>query len=293
MSAILEVLTIVAPVFFLASIGFGWVKLGLVYDLQFVTRIAMTLSIPCLIFMALARANIEPQALSALVLATVVAYALVAAVMVFFVLVTKLEIRTYLAPLVFGNTGNVGLPVALFAYGQEGLALAVVVFAIMALLSFTIGVWLVSGGGNPLAALKEPMVGATFLGGLFLYMGWQLPVWAENTLDLIGQMGIPLMLITLGVAIARLQAKGIGRALIISVTKYAVCIAVPAWTAVYFGLSPMATGVLVLQVAMPIAVTSYMLAEKYKARSDEVAGMVVVSTVLAVFVIPAILAVVV
>lgn len=293
MAIILQVLGIVTPVFVLASIGYAWVKIGWAFDLQFVTRIAMTLSIPCLIFMALMRAEIEPQALQTLVLATLVAYGLVAAAMTVFVLVTRLDIRTYLAPLIFGNTGNVGLPVALFAYGQEGLALAVVVFAIMALLSFTIGVWLVSGGGNPLMALKEPMVGATFMGGLFLYMGWRLPIWAENTLDLIGQMGIPLMLITLGVAIAQLKPQGVARGVVLSVIKLAVCIAAPAWAALYFGLSDVATGVLVLQVAMPIAVTSYMLAEKYKAKSEEVAGMVVVSTSLAVFAIPAILSVVV
>jgi predicted permease len=289
MDTLLQVLQITAPVFILASIGYAWVKVGWDFNLQFVTRIAMTMSIPCLIFMSLMRAEIEPSALQALVYASLAAYAGVAVVMGVIVLVTRLDLRTYLAPLIFGNTGNIGLPVALFAYGQDGLALAVVVFAIMAILSFTIGIWMVAGAGSPLTMLKEPMVHATWAGGLFLYMGWSVPVWAGNTLDLIGQMGIPLMLITLGVAIARLKPGSMGRAVILSVVKYAVCIAVPAYAAIYFGLSPMATGVLVLQVAMPVAVTSYMLAAKYEAKSEDVAGMVVVSTLLAIFAIPAIL----
>lgn len=293
MNTLLQVLQITAPVFILASIGFCWVRIGWDFNLQFVTRIAMTLSIPCLIFMALVKAEIEPSALQALVLATIAAYVGVAIVMALIVLIGRLEVRTYLAPLIFGNTGNIGLPVVLFAYGDEGLALAVVVFAIMAILSFTIGIWMVSGAGSPLTALKEPMVHATFLGGLFLYMGWSVPVWVGNTLDLIGQMGIPLMLITLGVAIARLKPGSLGRAMILSVVKYAVCIGVPAYAAIYFGLSPMATGVLILQVAMPVAVTSYMLAAKYEAKAEDVAGMVVVSTLLAIFAIPAILSVVV
>lgn len=293
LSVFLEVIAIVAPVFILAAIGFGWVKLGFAFDLQFVTRIAMTLSIPCLIFMALARSNIAPDALSTLVFASFLAYFAVAALMFALVKIAGLDLRTYLAPLIFGNTGNVGLPLALFAFGPDGLSLAVVVFAVMAVLSFTVGVWLVSGGGNPLLALKEPMVGATVLGAFFLYMGWRLPLWAENTLDLIGQMGIPLMLITLGVAIARLKPSGLTQAAVLSAVKLAICIAVPAATAIWFGLPEIATGVLILQVATPVAVTSYMLAEKYHARSEEVAGLVVASTALAVFAIPLILSVVV
>ncbi|MEL6679814.1 MAG: AEC family transporter [Pseudomonadota bacterium] len=292
MEILFQVLEIVAPVFILASIGFGWVRLGLDFDLKFVTRIAMTLSVPCLIFVALAQAEVDPAALNVLVLATLTTYLVVALVMLLVTLAFRLDLRTNLAPLIFGNTGNVGLPVALFAYGEPGLTLAVVVFALMAILSFTIGVWIVSGGGSPLPALKEPMVGATVLGGLCLYLDWTPPDWTMNAIGLIGQMGIPLMLITLGVAIARLQPGAIVKATVLSVFKLAACAAIPFAIARAFALPPMETGVLVLQVAMPVAVTSYMLAEKYKAKAQDVAGLVVVSTLLSVFGLPVLLALV-
>ncbi|MEL6601411.1 MAG: AEC family transporter, partial [Pseudomonadota bacterium] len=70
MEILVEVLGIVAPVFILAAIGFGWVRLGFAFDLTFVTRLAMTLSVPCLVFVALARAEIDPDALNTLVIAT-------------------------------------------------------------------------------------------------------------------------------------------------------------------------------------------------------------------------------
>ncbi|MEO1422343.1 MAG: AEC family transporter [Pseudomonadota bacterium] len=292
MEILVEVLGIVAPVFILAAIGFGWVRLGFAFDLTFVTRLAMTLSVPCLVFVALARAEIDPDALNTLVIATLAAYGAVAAVMLLVTLLFRLDLRTNVAPLIFGNTGNVGLPVALFAYGDAGLSLAVVVFAIMAIMSFTVGVWIVSGGGSPLPALKEPMVAAAVLGGLCLYLQWTPPDWAMNALGLIGQMGIPLMLITLGVAIARLQPDALIKATALSCFKLAVCAAIPFAVARYLALPPMATGVLVLQVAMPVAVTSYMLAEKYRAKAQDVAGLVVVSTLLSVFALPVLLALV-
>ncbi len=290
MTIVLTVLQIVAPVFILAAVGFVWVKAGFEYRVEFVTRLAMTLSVPCLIFVALMRADVEPGALTAIALASVVAYALVTLAFWLWVLVAGLDRRTYLAPLIFGNTGNLGLPLALFAFGEAGLGLAVVVFAIMAVISFSFGIWLVAGQGSLGRVLKEPMVGATLLGALFLWQGWQTPLWLTNTLQLVGQMAIPLMLITLGVAVARLHPRGFARPLFLSVLKVVVCAGIAWGTGRAFGLDDMAFAVLVLQVATPVAVTSYLLAEKFGADAEAVAGLVVTSTLVSVVALPLLLA---
>nr|WP_214650028.1 AEC family transporter [Palleronia pontilimi] len=287
---ILTVGEVVAPVFILALVGFAWVRAGFAYQIEFVTRMAMTLSIPCLIFVALMQTEIPPAALTTLSVATVATYALVTVAMVGLAGVFGLEMRTYLAPLIFGNTGNLGLPLALFAFGDEGLGYAVVVFAIMAIYSFTIGIWMVSGGGSPLKALREPLVWGTLLGALFLWQGWQTPTWITNTVELIGQMAIPLMLITLGVAVARLSPKGLLAPLALGGVKVVICVALAWAVGLWFDMPPVAFAVLVLQVATPVAVTSYLLAEKYGADADAVAGLVVASTTLSVVSLPLILA---
>ena len=290
MSIILEVLQIVAPVFILAAIGFIWVKLGGEYRVQFVTRLAMTLSVPCLIFVSLMKTSIDPAALSELVVASVVSYALLTLVVFAIVKLAGLEVRTFLAPLIFGNTGNLGMPLALFAFGETGLGYAVVIFAVMEVISFTFGIWLVSGGGGFAKTAKEQMVGATLLGILFLYMDWTTPVWVTNTIELIGQMAIPLMLITLGVAVARLHPAGFIRPLVLSVVKIAVAIGIAVPVGVWFELAAIPFAVLVLQLSTPVAVTSYLLAEKYKADAEAVAGLVVMSTLISVLTLPVTLA---
>ena len=290
MNLALTVLNITAPVFILAAVGYGWVKLGFEYRVEFVTRLAMTLAVPCLIFVALMTADIDPQALGSLSLASFTAYGLVSIVFLGIVKLRKLDTSTYLAPLVFGNTGNLGLPLAMFAFGEEGLSYAVVVFAVMAILSFTIGVWVVAGGGSPIRVIKEPVVAATFLGALFLWQGWQTPIFLTNALELIGQMAIPIMLITLGVAIARLETNDMGRAVWLSAIKVVVS-AGAAWTAArWFGLAPIPSAVLIVQLATPVAVTSYLLAKKYGHEAQPVAGLVVASTLLCVISLPLILA---
>lgn len=290
MNLALTVLNITAPVFILGAVGYIWVRLGFEYRVEFVTRLTMTLSVPCLIFVALMTAKIDPAALASLSIASFVAYAIVSVVFIVVLKLRGLPFSTYLAPLMFGNTGNLGLPLALFAFGEAGLSYAVVVFAVMAILSFTIGVWVVSGGGSLMRVVKEPIVAATVLGALFLWQGWSTPVFLTNALELIGQMAIPIMLITLGVAVARLETRDMGQAIWLSVLKALVC-AAAAWLAArWFGLAPIPTAILIVQISTPVAVTSYLLAEKYGTEAQPVAGMVVASTVLSVITLPLILA---
>jgi predicted permease len=289
MELILTVFQIVAPVFILAAIGFTWVKIGWSYEIEFVTRLAMTLSVPALIFVALMKANISADTLSNLFLSSLIAYLFLALIFWITGKIFKLNMATYWAPLIFGNTGNLGLPLVMFAFGEVGLGYAVVVFAVMAIGSFSIGVWMVSGGGSINKVFKEPMVWATLLGALFLIQGWQTPKWATNTLELLGQMAIPLMLITLGVALARLKMNLISRAIILSILKLCVSVGVAWIIGIYFELNDIAFAVLVMQIATPVAVTSYLMAQKYGADANEVAGLVIASTALSVFALPVLL----
>ncbi|MEX0368448.1 MAG: AEC family transporter [Ruegeria sp.] len=292
MNLALTVLEIVAPVFLLAALGFGWVKLGFEYRIQFVTRLATTLAVPCLIFVALMQTEIAGGDLTRFSMAVIGANLALTVVFWVFVRATGLNRRTYLPPLIFGNTGNLGLPLCIFAFGQAGLGYAVIFLSVTALWSFSYGIYLVAGRGSLGKVVREPMVWATILGALFLWRGWQTPVFLTNTLELIGQMAVPMMLITLGVAVARLTTGKLGHAIWLSVIKLAVSFGLGWGIALAFDLSKVAFGVLMVQMCTPVAVTSYLLAERFGADSDAVAGMVMVSTLLAVGALPLVLALV-
>ncbi len=286
MDLILTVSSISAPVFLIAAVGVLWCRLGYDYPTEFITRLVMGFGVPCLIFTTLMRADITTAALSTLSFATVIAYGGVLAVSWIVVSILALDRRSFLAPLVFGNTGNLGLPLVFFAYGDLGLGYGIVVFALMAIMSFTIGIWMIAGQASPLSIVKEPIVGASLMGVLFLSQGWQTPVWLTNALDLIGQTAIPLMLMTLGVAVARLSPGRMGQALGLSVAKFIVSLGAGILTGLWFDLPPVAFGVLVVQLITPVAVTSYLLAERYRVDAGAVAGLVVVSTLLSVITLP-------
>ena len=107
---------------------------------------------------------------------------------------------------------------------------------------------------------------------------------------MIGQMAIPLMLLTLGVAVGRLKPQQLGRAVWLTALRVVLCTAIGWAVASAFGLEPVAAAVLILQISTPIAVTTYMLAAKYGADSDAVAGLVIVSTLISVASLPITLA---
>lgn len=286
MNLALTVLEITAPVFVLGAAGFAWVRAGYEYPTQFVTRLAMTLAVPCLIFTALVQTEIELQALATLSFATALAYAAVALASFGLVKACHLDLRAYLAPLTFGNTGNLGLPLALFAFGDTGLGLAVVVFAIMAIVMFTGGLWMVAGVQNPARVLQEPILWASVLGVLCLIIGWQPPQVAMNSLGLIGQMGIPLMLLTLGAAVARLKLARVLPAFGLSAIKLSIGLAAGIGAGFATGLSGLPLSVLILQMATPVGVTSYLMAERYQTDPDAAASLVVTSTLLAIVALP-------
>ena len=286
MNLALTVFEITLPVFLLGAAGFGWVRLGYDYPTEFITRLAMTFAVPCLIFTALVEADIDPASVLSLGAGAALAYIIAAALVFAALRITGTDLRGYWAPLTFGNTGNLGLPLALFAFGEQGLGLAVLVFAIMAIAMFTFGLWMVAGAANPMRVLREPILWASVLGVVFLSFDITPPDVAMKSLGLMGQLGIPLMLLTLGAAVARLKPAGVLPALGLSLAKLAfglVAALVAGWA---LGLTGLPYAVLILQMVTPVGVTSYLLAERYKCAPEAVAGLVVVSTLLAIAALP-------
>lgn len=286
---LLEILNITAPLFLLGAVGFAWARSGIAYEIEFVSRLVLNFSLPCLIFSTLVGTRLAPEALAEIALAAAIGYAIAMAVMWGALRLVGLSPRTWWTAAVFGNTGNIGLPLCLFAFGETGLALAMVLFAIGVILQFTLGVWAISGAGQWKSVLQQPIVHASWLGCVFALMGWELPEIAQRSLSLAGQITIPIMLITLGVSIARLEVSETGRAFLVTLLRLVVLGGSAFATALALGLGPLPTGVLILQFVTPGAVTVYIMATRYGGEPGAIAGLVLISTLLTILVVPALL----
>lgn len=276
-----EIFSVVAPLFFCAGIGFVWGRLDRPFDPEMAGNLALQLGVPCLIFSTLTRLEVSMAAFAEMAGAYALALACFLAVAAATARVLRLDARAFVPALTFRNSGNLGLPVCLFAFGEAGLGLAICVFVIASLTGLTLGRAIYAGTAAGDALFRSPLVYAIAVSLAFMAVGIRPPRWLANTVELIAGLAIPLMILSLGVAISRLRVRGYRRALGLSASMLAVGLGVGLGAAELFGMTGLARGVLVLQCAMPVAVHNYLFAQRYGRAPEDVAGMVMISTLLA------------
>lgn len=284
-----EIFSVLAPVFICVGIGYGWARSGKDFDVDMVTAIVTYFATPCLIFYALSKVELHPDALFDMGGAALAANAAFIIIGGAFLWVMKLPQRAFLQALSFPNVGNIGMPLCYLAYGEDGLALSVTFFAVYAIFQMSVGAAFVSGKVSLKAIFKMPIVPATILATIVLFAKIPVPDWIFNTTKLIGDLTIPLMLFTLGVSLSRIKVRALKTPVLLSVLRLGMGFGVGVALVSFMGLSGPAAGVVILQCAMPAAVFCYLFAQLYDQRPEEVAGLVIVSTFMGFAVLPALL----
>ncbi len=286
---LVQLLDIVLPVFLCIAAGFAWARGKLAFDNAFVTQLVMYIGTPCLLIATFDQVRPEPAAFGQIFLAALTAFVGVGLVSWGLLRLLGLDPRDFLPALTFPNTGNMGLPLVLFAFGPEGLAFGIVVFALSAVGHFTVGISVSRGAFKPRELLTVPILPALTVGILLVVLDLNLPPVLGRAVELLGNLTIPLMLLALGVSLARLPLRRFGRAALLGTLRIGLGAASGFAAAWAFGLGPVATGALVLQCSMPIAVYSYLFAERYGRASADVAGAVIVSTLMTLVAAPVLL----
>jgi predicted permease len=283
---IAEVAAVLAPVFVLAAIGYGWRLTGAPFDMPFVTRIIMYVAGPCLVFTSLSQLTLPLRQFWQMVGAMIVVTLGVAALSAVLIKLLGLSQRSFLPALTLGNTGNLGLPLCLFAFGEEGLGLAVAIYVTNSLLQFTFVPLLHTRVSAVRTLFSTPMLYGAVAGLAVEISDVHIPEWLANTLGALGDLLIPLMLMALGNTVGSLKANNLPRAFGLGAARLIISFAVAVGVSYALGLSGVAQGVLVLQGAMPAAVFSYLFAAQYQRDADDIAGIVLVSTLLAAVTLP-------
>ncbi len=290
MPVIAELSGILLPVFCVAAVGYGWRRLGFPFEREFVTRVIMNVAGPCLIVDSLSDLDVPLAEFGDMVVGSVVAFGATVAAAWAALKAAGLSIRSYLPVLSIGNTGNMGLPLALFAFGEEGLAFAVAVYVTNSVGQFTLTPMLQSGE-RPLRTLATtPVVYGALVGALILVTGIRLPGWIATTIGLLGDLMIPLMLLALGNTLGGLKASRLPWATGWGAARIALGFAIAFGACELLGIDGTARGVLVLLGAMPAAIFNYLFAARYGRVPDEIAGIVLMSTLVSALTLPFLMA---
>ena len=283
-----RVAEILVPVFVLVAVGYFYGR-RFSTDVRVANEMNMRLFVPALVFDSLTQKNFDISAFPWLLLAGLLVV-LGSGLLAWPVArASRNSVASFVPPMMFNNCGNLGLPVALLAFGESGLQLALVLFLVSNMLHFTLGVRIVSGRMHFHEVFFNAVNVATVLGIVFSIGQFEVPAIAALPISMAGQVAIPLMLVSLGIRMTGFRPSMLSVGLLAGVARPAVGLVAAALVILVLPLDDFEQKLLLLFAAMPPAVLNYMFAEQYGQSPQAVGAMVIVGNALSVGVLTLVL----
>jgi len=278
----------VIPIFSIILVGYAIGKFRKV-DIQAFVDLIVYIAGPCLIFASISRSDINLTDFTTIAGAAL-AIILIMAFSAFLIFkLTHSDRKGLYLPMVFGNTSYLGYPVALFAFGMDGLSRAVVYDMMNSLVIFSLGIYIVHHKNELQEAFKVPLLYAVVIGLAVNLLQIPVPDLVFTPIELIGMITIPLALLVLGYKLTEIRISAAKIAILASVFRIGGGVLVALAIINLLSIDGLVKDIIALQAAMPSAVMAMILAAKYNRDASLVASVVLITTVLSVISIPLIL----
>lgn len=281
----LKPLAPVIPVFLLIATGFVFARFKKI-NLASVTEIIVYLGTPSLVFSSLASRPIFLADIAVLFFGVIIIFAGVGLLIRAYFFGFQFSSRGFALPSLFMNAGNMGIPLALFAFGQPGMQRATLMFVIITFLQYTLGIYILNGRGNWRETFRLPLIYATIAGLAVNLTHVKIPELLLQPFSLLGQATIPIMLISLGYRLYDVESIRWGHALGGALVRIFGGSAAAFAAVNLIGAQGVNRQVLLLYGCLPAAVINFILTEKYRQDPELAASIVVLSTFISIFTIP-------
>lgn len=284
---LLTLLNIVLPVFAVAALGFAFGRgQKRPPQMDFINRANVMVFCPALVFSALLEHPVDLTSSWPLVVAGVLII-VVPGLLLALVRPSGVSRPAFLVPGMFRNTGNIGIPLMMLAYGEDMMGAIIILFVLSNLLHFSLGLFLLSRGESRWLWLRNPNIWAALLGlGLAPYRQW-LPSFVMTTVGLAGQIAIPLMLFGLGVRLSQDRIEQLRPALKFNAMYLSAGLLTLPLVLLLLPLTAEWSRLVALSVVLPPAVLNYLLCEQYQVEPKAVASVVLLGNLLAIVTLPA------
>ena len=267
MEIYIKLFEVVFPVFFVVGIGYYLGKKNPKIDTKFITNFAANIGTPAMVIYAVTSTGINFEIFRDYFwyyLLAIICFSIVGIINLF--LINTKDIIRELPPLIFPNTGNMGLPICLFAYGSQGLGVSASITSLIILMHFTVGVFLADRKFNLDVIIKNPPFYAIIFSAIVLFYEIDMPVFVINTTEWLMYATIFLILMSLGIALTRLKVFSLNNAVISSITRMFIGPLIGIGLIWFFDLEGFAAGVLLIQCSMPSAVLNYLVGSIYSPK---------------------------
>ena len=288
MELYLKLIDVLFPVFFVIGIGYYLGKKNPNINTDFITTFAGNVGTPAMIFYTITTTGVTLSVFTEYFIYALIIIGGFSLVGILFLLILKKDFISELPPLILPNTGNMGIPICLFAYGTAGLGVASAIASVVILLHFTLGVLLAKKSFSLEILIKNMPIYGIIVSVIFLYFEWDVPGYLENTTFLLTYATIFLVLMSLGIALSRLKVVSWTHASILGAVRVILGPLIGFGLIKYLNLDGFAAGVLLIQSCMPSAVLTYLVGSMYSEKKvvDSVASVIVTSTIMSFITIP-------
>ena len=288
MEIYIKIFEVIFPVFFVIGVGYYLGKKNPKFDTNFITNFAGNIGTPAMIFYTITTTGITLDIFIEYFIYALIVIGGFSLVGLLFLFMLKKDVISELPPLILPNTGNMGIPICLFAYGTVGLGVASAISSVVILLHFTLGVLLAKKSFSLEILIKNGPIYAILASIAFLYFKWDVPGYIENTTFLLTYTTIFLVLMSLGIALSRLKVVSWIHASILGVVRVIIGPIIGFSLIKFLNLNGFFAGVLLIQSAMPSAVLTYLVGSMYSERKivDNIASVIVSSTLMSFVTIP-------
>jgi malate permease and related proteins len=290
MELLARIADVIIPVFFIVAIGYFY-ALRKAPDMASFNRIALDVLAPLLVYSALAAKDFQIAEHWSLLIGGAVLILGSGLLAVPLAKISGAHPRTLVPVVMFNNCGNMGLPLALLAFGSEHFGAAVALFSVSNLLHFSLGARITSQSARSRDLLLSPLMLATLLGFASAFTEVRPPEVMMSGMRLLGDALLPMMLFALGTRLTALTRSGLALGMLGALARPLIGLAIGIPLAWALGLEGAARGQLLLFAALPPAVIQFMLAERYQQEPDKVGAMIMLGNALAVVFVPLALAI--
>ena len=278
----------VIPLVAIVSIGYFYARWRST-DMAITNRINIDVFCPALIFSVMSAKSFDLPTYSMLAAGAAVIVLGSGLLLLPVCRLLGVERKTFLPPMMSNNSGNLGIPLLVLAFGEHALPAAVIMFLVENLLHFTVGIYMMDHRTNPFNVLRMPMILATIAGLLVSSFQISLPESVKLPVDMLGQIAIPLMLFALGVRMTSVDFThwkiGLWGALLTPLSGILVALLLYP----ILNLPDEYFAYLLIFGALPPAVLNYMVAERYNQEPHLVASIVLIGNIGSLVVIPGVL----
>lgn len=285
---IFKILEIIFPVLIIALLGYFYAKKEKI-SMEIPNKINLDVFIPILIFYAISEKLPSISTLTSFSFGAVIVVLGSGLILYPFTKFLKVNPRTFLPSMMFNNSINLGLPLALFAFGEEAMALFIALSIVQIIGQFTIAIVMYGGEVKLINLFKNPVIIATILGLFFNYFNFHLPQIIQEPLLMLSQVSIPLILFSLGVRLASIKFSHIKIGIIGAILCPLSGILMAFFAIWIFDYTSLQKSLLILFGAMPPAVVNSLMAEKYGYDSASVASIVAIGNIFSLIIIPIVL----